>query len=88
MARQVTTEIVDTPEGKRLRIQEVQARQQEVDAATLGRILDNLDGGIAERQAELAQLQAERSDLAGKLAELRAAEPIGEALPAEAGRGN
>ena len=75
MARQVTTEIVDTPEGKRLRIHEVHARQQEVDAVTLGRLLDDLDRGIAERQAELAQLKAERDDLAAKLAELRAAEP-------------
>ena len=82
MARQVTTEIVDTPDGKRLRIQEVQARQQDVDAAALGRMLDSLDVGIADRQAELAQLQAERADLAAKLVDLRAAEP------ADAGRGN
>ena len=79
MARQVTTEIVDTAAGKRLRINEVQARQQEVDAGTLGRIIENLDRGIADRQAELAQLQAERADLAAKLDQLRAAEPVGEA---------
>jgi len=79
MGRQVTTEIVDTADGKRLRINEVQARQQEVDAGTLGRILENLDRGIADRQAELAQLQAERADLAAKLDQLRAAEPVGEA---------
>ena len=77
MARQVSTEIVDTPEGKRLRIHEVHARQQEVDAEALGRILDDLDRGIAERQAELAQLQAERDDLAAKLVEMEAAEPRG-----------
>ena len=77
MARQVSTEIVDTPEGKRLRIHEVHARQQEVDAETLGRILDDLDRGIAERQDELAQLQAERDDLAAKLAAMRASEPAG-----------
>ena len=79
MQRQVTTEIVDTADGKRLRINEVQARQQEVDAGTLGRIIENLDRGIADRQAELAQLQAERADLAAKLDQLRAAEPVGEA---------
>jgi len=79
MGRQVTTEIVDTAAGKRLRINEVQARQQEVDAGTLGRIIENLDRGIADRQAELAQLQAERADLAAKLDQLRAAEPVGEA---------
>ena len=78
MGRQVTTEIVDTADGKRLRINEVQARQQEVDAGTLGRIIENLDRGIADRQAELAQLQAERADLAAKLDQLRAAEPVGE----------
>ena len=75
MVRQVSTEIVDTPQGKRLRIHEVHARQQEVDSVTLGRILDDLDRGIAERQAELAQLQAERDDLAAKLVTMEAAEP-------------
>jgi len=78
MARQVTTEIIDTPDGKRVRIREVHARQQEVDAVTVGRILDNLDRRIAAQQAETAQLQAERDDLAAKLADLQAAQPAGE----------
>jgi len=77
MARQVTTEIVDTAEGKRLRIREVHARQQEVDTVAVGRILDNLDRRIAAQQAEVAQLQAERDDLAAKLADLQAVEPVG-----------
>ena len=83
MARQVTTEIVDTPEGKRIRIREVHAQQQEVDAVAVGRILDNLDRRIAAQQAETAQLQAERDDLAARLADLQAAVPAGGAARAE-----
>lgn len=76
MAREVTTEIVDTGEGKRLVIREVHARQQEVDSTTLGRILDNLYKRIAAQQAEVTQLQTERADLAAKLATMRAAEAV------------
>ena len=68
MAREVTTEIIDTAEGKRLRIREVHARQQEVDVVALGRILTNLDRRLTAQQAEVARLQVERDDLATKLA--------------------
>ena len=78
MAREVTTEIIDTPEGKRLRIREVHARQQEVDVQALGRILTNIDRRLTAQQAEVARLQVERDDLAAKLAQLEAAEPGGE----------
>ena len=78
MAREVTTEIIDTAEGKRLRIREVHARQQEVDVQALGRILTNIDRRLTAQQAEVARLQVERDDLAAKLAQLEAAEPGGE----------
>ena len=78
MAREVTTEIIDTAEGKRLRIREVHARQQEVDVEALRRIVANLDRRLTAQQAETARLQVEREDLAAKLAELDAAEPPAE----------
>ncbi len=82
MAREVTTEIIDTAEGKRLRIREVHARQQEVDVDALRRIVANLDRRLTAQQAETARLQVERDDLAAKLTQLEAAEPAGE--PAQA----
>ncbi len=83
MARQVTTEIIDTAEGRRLVIREVHARQQEVDVDALRRIVANLDRRLTAQQAETARLRAEREDLAAKLAELEAlGAPDGAAEPA------
>ena len=70
MPRQTVTEIIDTPQGKRLRITEMDSRQQEVDAGMLERLIENLDRRITDREAELARLRAERDDLVDKLAQL------------------
>ena len=75
MPKQTVTEIIDTPQGKRLRIRETHVRQREVDASAVGHILANMDRRIAAQEGELTELQAERDDLTAKLAEMRAAEP-------------
>jgi len=80
MARQTVIEVIDTPLGKRLRIQETNVHQREVDAPAVEHILANMDRRIAAQQAELTALQAERDDLADKLAQLQAAEAPAEPL--------
>ena len=73
MPRQTVIEVIDTPLGKRLRIRETHVRQREVDASAVEHILANMDRRIAAQQSELTALQAERDDLADKLAQMQAA---------------
>jgi len=77
MPKQTVTEIIDTPQGKRLRIRETHVRQREVDASAIEHILANMDRRIAAQQSELTALQAERDDLADKLAQMQAAPQAG-----------
>ena len=77
MPRQTAIEVIDTPEGRRLRIRETHVRQREVDASAVAHILANMDRRIAVQQAELTELQAERDDLADKLAQIQAAPQAG-----------
>jgi len=77
MAKQTVTEVIDTPQGKRLRIREVHVRQREVDASAIEHILANIDRRIIAQQAELTELQAERDDMADKLAQMQAAPQAG-----------
>ena len=77
MPKQTVTEIIDTPQGKRLRIRETHVRQREVDASAIEHILANMDRRIATQQAELTELQTERDDLAAKVAQMQAAPQAG-----------
>jgi len=77
MPKQTVIEVIDTPLGKRLRIRETHVRQREVDASAVEHILANMDRRIAAQQAELTGLQAERDDLADKLAQMQAAPQAG-----------
>jgi len=77
MPKQTVTEIIDTPQGKRLRIRETHIRQREADASAVEHILANMDRRIAALQAELTELRAERNDLATKLAQMQAAPQAG-----------
>ena len=77
MPKQTVTEIIDTPQGKRLRIRETHVRQREVDASAIEHILANMDRRITTQQAELTELQAERDDLAAKVAQMQAAPQAG-----------
>jgi len=77
MPRQTAIEVIDTPQGRRLRIRETHVRQREVDASAVAHILANMDRRIAAQQAELTELQAERDDLADKLAQMQAAPQAG-----------
>ena len=76
MSKQTAIEVIDTPLGKRLRIQETNVQQREVDAPAVEHILANMDRRITARQGELTELHAERDDLAAKLAQMQA-EPQG-----------
>jgi len=73
MPRQVTTEIIDTPQGKQLRIREVRTRQRELRPRQVEQSIAGMDRRITGLQRELAALQAERDDLADKLAQMQAA---------------
>jgi len=73
MPRQVTTEIIDTPEGKQLRMREVRTRQRELRARQVEQMIAGMDRRITGLQRDLANVQAERDDLADKLAQMQAA---------------
>ena len=59
-------EVIDTPEGKRLRMVETQIKERVFDRDGVDAYLVNLQEHIAHVEAQLAALKAERDDLVAK----------------------
>ncbi|MFO8015093.1 MAG: hypothetical protein R6X20_17535 [Phycisphaerae bacterium] len=59
-------EVIDTPDGKRLRMVETETRERIFDRGAVDTYLANLEEHIAHVEADLAALKAERDDLVAK----------------------
>ena len=59
-------EVIDTPDGKRLRMTETQTQERVFDRDAVDTYLANLGEHIAHLEAQLAALKAERDDLTAK----------------------
>ena len=59
-------EVIDTPEGKRLRMVETETQERVFDRDGVDAYLANLQEHIAHVEVQLAALKAERDDLVAK----------------------
>ncbi len=64
--RVTSREVIDTPDGKRLRMTETQTEERVFDRDAVDTYLANLEEHIAHLETDLAALKAERDDLAAK----------------------
>ena len=71
-------EVIDTPEGKRLRMVETQTQERVFDRDGVDAYLANLQEHIAHVEAGLAALKAERDDLVAKRGQVDAPSKQGE----------
>ena len=74
MAKTVSTDVIDTPQGKRLRVRETRTRQRVLTAEQVQRTIAGMEQRIGALQDEAAGLQTERDDLVAKLTQLQAAQ--------------
>jgi len=74
MAKTVSTDVIDTPQGKRLRVSETRIRQRVLTVEQVQRTIAGMDQRIGALQDEATELQTERDDLASKLTQLQAAQ--------------
>ena len=64
--RVTSREVIDTPDGKRLRMTETETRERVFDRDAVDTYLSNLEEHIAHLEADLAALKTERDDLVAK----------------------